>query len=65
MRIGKIRTARLARFSLYNSPAWLKTRSDGADVAVSGGLRDGSPKVRLKRGPLMTSSCSVNRDKTC
>jgi len=25
---------RLARFLLYNSPAWLKTRIDGADVVV-------------------------------
>ena len=34
MWIAKIRTPRLARFSLYNLPAWLKTRSDGADLAV-------------------------------
>ena len=27
-------TPRLARFALYSSPAWLKTLSDGADVAV-------------------------------
>jgi len=50
MRIAKIRVARLARFSLFNSPAWLKTRSDGADVAVSGGRRVGGPEARLKRG---------------
>jgi len=31
---AKIRAKRLARFSLYNLPAWLKTRSDGAHVAV-------------------------------
>jgi len=34
MRIAKIRTPRLARFSLYNWPVWLKTRSDGDDVAI-------------------------------
>jgi len=34
MRIEKIRTEMLERFSLYNLPAWLKTRSDGAHVAV-------------------------------
>jgi len=34
VKIAKIRMPRLASFSLYNSPAWLKTRSDGADVTV-------------------------------
>jgi len=34
MRIAKICMPRLAHFLLYNSPAWLKTRSDGANVAV-------------------------------
>jgi len=32
--MAKIRTPRLARFAaLCDSPRWLKTRSDGADVA--------------------------------
>ena len=34
MRIAKIRTPRLTRFAGYNSPTWLKTRSDGVDVVV-------------------------------
>jgi len=34
MKIAKVRTSRLARFALWNSPAWLKTRCDGVDVAV-------------------------------
>jgi len=36
MRMAKILTPRLARFALYNSPGLLKTRSNGADVAVIG-----------------------------
>ena len=34
MRMANVCTPRLARFALYSSPAWLKTLSDGADVAV-------------------------------
>ena len=37
MRMANVCTPRLARFALYPSyslPAWLKTLSDGADVAV-------------------------------
>jgi len=34
MWIAKICMPRLAHFLLYNSHAWLKTRSDGANVAV-------------------------------
>ena len=34
MRIVKIRTPRLARFTLYNSPAWLMWRGDYATYPV-------------------------------
>ena len=34
MRMANVCTPRLARFALYSSLAWLKTFSDGADVAV-------------------------------
>ena len=32
--MANVYTSRLARFVPYSSPAWLKTLSDGADVAV-------------------------------
>ena len=34
MRMANVCTPRLARFVLYSLPAWLKTLSDGVDVAV-------------------------------
>jgi len=32
------------------------------ELMVSGGFRLGGPEARQKGGPLMTSSCSANRD---
>ena len=40
-------TPRLARFPLYNSPAWLKTCSDRADVV---GIPWGSRAVAFRKG---------------